>query len=87
MGWVWVVGLIPILQWYRAGLVRRRAQAQSSASSASALDAPAVKAKGWLLGEETVENMQIWSMLAYYPLEHICTSEANGGGSKGKGED
>ena len=58
---------MPILQWY-AGIVRKR-----EAKKAARVKGEVVTDEGWF-GEDEVERLQAWSMLAYYPLEHACES-------------
>lgn len=54
------IGLVPIVQWYR--------QVQKKKAAARALG---IRETEWL-SDARIERIQVWSMLAYYPLEHLC---------------
>jgi hypothetical protein len=67
------LGLVPILQWYAS--IRRKRAARKADLAAGREGASTESGGGWF-GEDDVERVQAWSMLAYYPLEHACESSA-----------
>lgn len=62
------LGLIPILAWYRQ--TRRTKQQQQTRREAQPADSRSSLTR--LLTPERVKSLQIWSMFAYYPMEHLC---------------
>jgi hypothetical protein len=63
------LGLIPILAWYRQ---TRRTTKQQQQTRGEAQPADGQSSFTRLLTPERVESFQIWSMFAYYPMEHLC---------------
>jgi hypothetical protein len=72
------IGLIPILQWLASIQARKRAAPLPSthpAAKASSSTSLTSRLSTLLLpNENKTEEYMAWSMILYYPLEHICRS-------------